>query len=32
MIFVNIILITTSIVLIAELNDKVSEYIRNRKY
>ena len=32
MIFVNIILITTSIVLIAELNHKVSEYIRNRKY
>ena len=32
MIFVNIILITTSIVLIAELNDKVSEYIRNRKH
>ena len=32
MIFVNIILITTSIVLIAELNEKVSEYIRNRKH
>ena len=32
MIFVNIILITTTLVLIAELNEKITEYIRNRKY
>ena len=32
MIFVNIILITTSIVLIAELNEKITEHIRNRKH
>lgn len=32
MIFVNIIIITTIIVLFAEANEKLSTYIRNRKH
>ena len=32
MIFVNIIIITTFIVLLAEANEKLTKYMRNRKY
>ena len=32
MFFVNVILITTAIVLITELNEKINNYLKNKKY
>ena len=32
MIFVDIIIITTTLVLIAEANEKLTTYLRNKKY
>ena len=32
MFFVNVILITTVIVLITELNEKINNYLKNKKY
>lgn len=32
MFFVNVIIITTAIVLITELNEKINYYLKNKKY
>ena len=32
MFFVNVIIITTVIVLITELNEKINHYLKNKKY